>query len=64
MPLWKRINALLVVLVLGVVACSDPPVAPVPAGKALGQAEADSTQSDATTDSPPHPLSSRLPTPT
>ena len=51
MPLWKRINALLVV-VLGVVSCSDPPVAPVPAGKALGQAEADSTRSDATTDSP------------
>ena len=51
MLLWKRINALLVV-VLGVVACSDPPVAPVPAGKALGQAEADSTQSDAATDSP------------
>ena len=50
MPLWKRINALGVV-VLGVVvtwmACSDPPVAPVPAGKALGQAEADSTPSDA-----------------
>ena len=52
MPLWKRINALLVVLVLGVVACSDPPVAPAPAGKALGQAEADSTLSDAATDSP------------
>ncbi len=51
MLLWKRINALLVV-VLGVVACSDPPVAPTPAGKALGQAEADSTQSDAATDSP------------
>ena len=51
MPLWKRINALGVV-VLGVVACSDPPVAPVPAGKALGQAEADSTRSDAATDSP------------
>ena len=51
MPFWKRINALLVV-VLGVVACSDPPVAPAPAGKALGQAEADSTQSDAATDSP------------
>ena len=49
MLLWKRINALLVV-VLGMVACSDPPVAP--AGKALGQAEADSTQSDAATDSP------------
>ena len=55
MPLWKRINALGVV-VLGVVvtwmACSEPPVAPVPAGKALGQTEADSTQSDAATDSP------------
>ena len=51
MLLWKRINAWLVV-VLGVVACSDPPVAPVPAGKALGQSEADSTQSDAATDSP------------
>ncbi len=51
MPLWKRVNAWLV-LVLGVVACSDPPVAPVPAGKALGQAEADSTQSDAATGSP------------
>ena len=48
MPLWKRVNAWLAV-VLGVAACSDPPVAP--AGKALGQAKADSTPSDAATDS-------------
>ena len=46
MPLLKRAKAMLVLVVLGMVftwvACSDPPVAPEPAGKVFTAAETDS----------------------